>query len=38
MKCLDLYQAVPENHGMGTLSGFKNFALVPALAVERCSQ
>ena len=34
MKCLDIYQAVPENHGMGTLHGRKHNATVPALAAE----
>lgn len=38
MKCLDLYQAVPENYGMGTLYRRKYYAAVPALAAERGSR
>lgn len=34
MKCLDLYQAVPENYGMGTLYRRKHYAAVPAFAAE----
>lgn len=32
--CFDLYQTIPENHGMGTLYRRKHDAAVPAFAAE----